>query len=74
MKLKTQEELDETLCKYCPLPDECKGAYNTPGSLSVGCEGSDCKEAYEFYMEKAYWEEFYMEKAYMEDIEKEEEK
>ena len=49
VKLKTQEELEEDLCEYCPL--EKKGVYSTPGGKSIGCEGSHCDEAYSLYLE-----------------------
>lgn len=44
------EELGDDLCKYCPL--EKKGAYYTPGCLSVGCEGVCCDTAYGNYLEE----------------------
>ncbi len=43
------EELGDELCNHCPL--EKKGAYHTPGCLSVGCEGSRCNEAYDNYLD-----------------------
>jgi hypothetical protein len=46
----TKEELDDKLCDYCPL--EKKGAYNNNGGSVAGCEGSDCDEAYEVYLQK----------------------
>lgn len=38
------------LCNYCPLPDELKGVHNYGGTVHM-CEGSNCKEALD------YWEE-----------------
>lgn len=52
MKTMLQIILDEELCDYCPLPNECKGVYSTPGGHSAGCEGRRCKEAYEAYLEE----------------------
>ena len=47
--MKTKEELGDSLCKYCPL--ERKGAYNNNGGSVAGCEGSDCDNAYDNYLE-----------------------
>ena len=44
------DELGDELCEHCPL--EKKGSYHTPNSLSAGCEGSSCNEAYEIYLEE----------------------
>jgi hypothetical protein len=49
--IKTLQELGEELCKYCPLPKECQGAYSSPGGLVIGCEGSHCDKAYEIYLD-----------------------
>lgn len=46
------EELGDELCNYCPLPEEYRGTYSTPGGISAGCEGSHCEEAYELYLEE----------------------
>ena len=48
--LKEQSELGDELCKWCPL--DKKGVYHVPGGFMAGCEGSRCKEAYEFYAEE----------------------
>lgn len=50
MAIKQIEELDEELCKYCPLPDELKGIHPTP-SRYIACEGRKCNNAYERYLE-----------------------
>lgn len=46
---KKQNELDEELCEYCPLPDSQKGAHCYGGAV-VMCEGSHCDQAYEEYL------------------------
>lgn len=38
---------EEDLCKYCPLPEESRGAR----SAQVNCEGRFCGEAHERYLE-----------------------
>lgn len=48
--LKEASELGDELCKWCPL--DKKGVYHVPGGFMAGCEGSRCKEAYEFYAEE----------------------
>ena len=48
--LKESSELGDELCKWCPL--DKKGVYSVPGGYMAGCEGSRCKEAYEFYLDK----------------------
>lgn len=50
--VKTKEELEEDLCEYCPLSENLKGVYNTPGGYSAECEGSHCNETYEIYLEE----------------------
>lgn len=47
---KQKEELEDDLCKFCPL--ENKGVYSVPGGFVAGCEGSKCEEAYENYLEQ----------------------
>ena len=42
---KTIEELGEELCDYCPLE------YKHSGNFSDGCEGSNCENAYELYLD-----------------------
>lgn len=54
--LKTQEELDEELCDYCPLPKESRGVH-CYGGQPVMCEGRYCNEAYERYCEEQEEEE-----------------
>ena len=48
---KSAEDLGEDLCLYCPLDASQKGVYASPGGNPVGCEGSDCKEAYQCYLD-----------------------
>ena len=48
--VKSQDELSDKLCEYCPL--EKKGVYSVPGGFAAGCEGSRCDDAYENYLEK----------------------
>jgi hypothetical protein len=48
-KIKTEQDLGDDLCNYCPL--EKKGVYSVPGGYFAGCEGIRCKEAYESYLE-----------------------
>jgi len=55
---KLQDQLEDDLCNYCPLPDEAKGVYSTPGGNSAGCEGSHCKDAYENYLSETAIDEF----------------
>jgi len=50
--MKTKDELHEDICNYCPLPEERRGVYGTPGGFSAGCEGCRCNEAYEAYKEE----------------------
>lgn len=49
--LKSIEELGEDLCEYCPLEENERGARSTPSGTYAGCEGSHCKEAYQYYIE-----------------------
>jgi len=46
---KSQEEMDDDLCNYCPLPDGSKGA-QCYGGNPVMCEGRHCNEAYQTYL------------------------
>lgn len=55
--MKDKKDLGEELCKYCPLDENLRGAYSTPNGVSVGCEGSNCTEAYENYLESVQEEE-----------------
>ena len=48
---KSAADLGEDLCLYCPLDASQKGVYASPGGNPVGCEGSDCKEAYQCYLD-----------------------
>ena len=48
---KTQEELGDVLCKYCPLEESQKGAHCYGGVVTM-CEGSHCDDAYEAYLEE----------------------
>jgi hypothetical protein len=54
MKRYINEPLDildvENLCDYCPLDDGSKHARFVPNSISIGCEGCCCEEAYENYI------------------------
>ena len=52
MKL-TMEELEEELCKYCPLPKEVRGLFLGPDG-PYGCEQSRCDKAYERYLKESY--------------------
>jgi len=47
-EMKNKEDLGDELCKYCPL--EKKGVYSVPGGFVAGCEGSECDNAYENYL------------------------
>ena len=44
--MKTEVELGDELCDYCPLDDCTKGTH-----WYGSCEGSHCEEAYENYLE-----------------------
>lgn len=44
------KDLGEKLCDYCLL--EKKGVYSVPGGFAAGCEGSNCDEAYENYLDE----------------------
>jgi hypothetical protein len=46
-----KDELGDELCNFCPLDENRKGTYSTPGGLSAGCEGSHCDIAYDNYVE-----------------------
>lgn len=49
--IKTQEELEDELCKYCPCTDYGYVEINTgPHNL---CEGIGCNEAYKNYLENS---------------------
>lgn len=50
------EELEEDLCKYCPLPEQSKGVH-CYGGQPVMCEGSHCEQAHEIYLEEFEEEE-----------------
>ena len=52
MQIKEQSELEEELCKWCPREEEVRGVYSLPGGFAAGCEGSNCEEAYEAYLEE----------------------
>lgn len=45
------EDLDEELCKHCPIDEEYRGVHGSPGGFSAGCEGSRCAEAYQNYLD-----------------------
>jgi len=53
MAISPIEELAESgeLCTYCPIPEENQGVHNY-GNGPVSCEGCNCKEAYENYLEE----------------------
>jgi hypothetical protein len=46
----------DTLCDYCPLPEESRGVHCYGGN-PVMCEGSHCEEAKERYLEEMEEEE-----------------
>lgn len=46
----TIEELDDELCKYCPCTEYGLTQINT-GAFNL-CEGINCKEAYENYLDE----------------------
>lgn len=48
---KIMEELGEKLCDYCPLEDCYKGSHLYPSGHS-SCEGSNCDNALEHYLEE----------------------
>lgn len=50
---KTEEELGEELCDYCPLEDHQKGTHLYP-SGHYSCEGCRCEEAYEYYLDEFF--------------------
>lgn len=50
-KLKTDDDLSDDLCLYCPLDDDEKGIHGVPNGY-ISCEGRYCQEAYEMYIEE----------------------
>ena len=48
-----EKEIPENLCDYCPREENARGVYSVPGGFSAGCEGTNCKDAYENYLEEA---------------------
>jgi hypothetical protein len=48
--MKSQEELGEEICEYCPIEPSDRGVHCYGGSVSM-CEGSKCDDAYENYIE-----------------------
>jgi hypothetical protein len=47
-----KEELGDELCKFCPRDEDRRGVYSVPGGFSAGCEGQNCDDAYERYLEE----------------------
>ena len=48
--MKTKENLGDELCEFCPRDENRKGVYGVPGGFSAGCEGQNCDDAYECYL------------------------
>lgn len=48
--MKSQEELGEEICEYCPIEPSDRGVHCYGGSVSM-CEGSKCDDAYANYIE-----------------------
>lgn len=61
----SQEELEETLCDYCPLEDSQKGVHCYGGEPVMCVDSGCCVQAYENYLE-----EFEEENKEMDNLEK----
>lgn len=53
----SQEELEETLCKYCPLPEEAQGVHCYGGPVHMCQDSGCCEKAYEGYLKSMEDEE-----------------
>jgi len=51
-KPKTQEELEEELCKYCSLPENLHGVHCYGGKPTMCVDSGGCEHAYEAYLEE----------------------
>jgi hypothetical protein len=49
--IRSKEDLGDELCNFCPRDENKRGVYSLPGGFPSGCEGANCCEAYENYLE-----------------------
>jgi hypothetical protein len=52
-KVKEINELGDELCKYCHRDEHLRGCYSTPSGIAAGCEGVNCLDAYDNYLEES---------------------
>lgn len=53
--IEIEQDLEERLCSYCPLP-EGSNEMKCYSGIPTSCESSHCPEAYENYLEEIKYE------------------